>query len=97
MLQAAGVRLKELIGDETVSFYVSPFVRSKETYTCIREHFSEDQVHEWYSTTYHHFRQDTDLKDPTILLFLAGHRVSVIRIVDVVVFSHVFTNCYSPR
>ena len=48
MLQAAGVRLKELIGDETVSFYVSPFVRSKETYTCIREHFSEDQVHEWY-------------------------------------------------
>lgn len=43
-LQAAGVRLKELIGDETVSFYVSPFVRSKETYTCIKEHFSEDQV-----------------------------------------------------
>lgn len=43
-LQAAGVRLKELIGDETVSFYVSPFVRSKETYTSIKEHFSEDQV-----------------------------------------------------
>lgn len=43
-LQAAGVKLKELIGDETVSFYVSPFVRSKETYTCIKEHFSEDQV-----------------------------------------------------
>ena len=44
-LQAAGVKLKELIGDETVSFYVSPFVRSKETYTCIKEHFSEDQVY----------------------------------------------------
>ena len=43
-IKEAGVKLKELIGDESVTFYVSPFVRSKQTYKCIREHFTDEQV-----------------------------------------------------
>ena len=42
--QDAGVKLKELIGNESVTFYVSPFVRSKQTYKGIRDHFTDEQV-----------------------------------------------------
>lgn len=43
-LQDAGVKLKEMIGEESVTFYVSPFVRSRQTYSCIRKCFTDDQV-----------------------------------------------------
>lgn len=42
--QAAGKRLKELIADRTVGFYISPFVRSRQTFEGIREAFSNEQV-----------------------------------------------------
>ena len=43
-LQEAGIKLKELVGSETVTFYVSPFVRSKMTYEQIRRSFHDEQV-----------------------------------------------------
>ena len=42
--QDAGVKLKELIGAESVTFYVSPYIRSKQTYLGIREAFHDEQV-----------------------------------------------------
>ena len=36
--------LNDLIGTQTVSFYVSPFVRSKQTFEEIKNHFNEKQV-----------------------------------------------------
>ena len=43
-MQAAGVALKEVIGNETVTFYVSPFLRSAQTYQQIRLAFTDEQV-----------------------------------------------------
>ena len=51
-LQAAGIKLKELIGSETVTFYVSPFVRSKMTYEQIRLSFHDEQVQDKYRHVY---------------------------------------------
>ena len=39
----AGRRLRELIGDESVLFYVSPFLRSQQTFHIISESFREGQ------------------------------------------------------
>ena len=44
LLQEAGRILKELLGSESLGFYVSPFVRSKQTYEEIRTAFTDDQV-----------------------------------------------------
>ena len=35
--QDAGVRLKEILGDDNITFYVSPFLRSRQTYHIIAE------------------------------------------------------------
>ena len=43
-VQAAGVKLKELVCEESVAFYVSPFVRSKQTYDQLRQCFHDEQV-----------------------------------------------------
>ena len=42
--QEGGRILQELVGGETVSFYVSPFVRSRQTYQYLREGFHDEQV-----------------------------------------------------
>ena len=42
--QAAGIELKKLVGDESVTFYVSPFTRSRQTYELIQQAFPEEQV-----------------------------------------------------
>lgn len=44
LIQAAGVELKELVHEESVTFYVSPFTRSKQTYDHIRKAFHDEQV-----------------------------------------------------
>ena len=44
MLQAAGRQLKELVHEESVTFYVSPFVRSKQTFDQLRKLFHDEQV-----------------------------------------------------
>ena len=38
-----GLQLKQLIGDESVLFYVSPFLRSQQTFHIISEHFRPSQ------------------------------------------------------
>lgn len=40
----AGRKLKELVGSETCGFYVSPFLRSRETCDEIKKHISDEQV-----------------------------------------------------
>ncbi|XP_019853869.1 PREDICTED: phosphoglycerate mutase-like protein AT74H isoform X3 [Amphimedon queenslandica] len=40
----AGLELKELIGTESCGFYVSPFLRSKQTFEGIRAAFTNEQV-----------------------------------------------------
>lgn len=42
--QAAGQQLKEMINHETVVFYVSPFLRSRQTYDQLRMCFHDEQV-----------------------------------------------------
>lgn len=42
--QATGQELKELIGQESVTFYVSPFLRSRQTYEQLRMSFHDEQV-----------------------------------------------------
>ena len=42
--QKAGEELKELVGNEMVTFYVSPYLRSRLTYKYIRRAFSDEQV-----------------------------------------------------
>ena len=44
IIQAAGQQLKELIDHETVTFYVSPFLRSRQTYQQLRMCFHDEQV-----------------------------------------------------
>ena len=53
IFQEAGRSLKDLIGDESVSFYVSPFIRSQQTYEAIRKSFSDNQVCIPYGCGYH--------------------------------------------
>lgn len=43
-LKGAGVELKKLLAEETVCFYVSPFLRSKQTFDRIRKAFHDEQV-----------------------------------------------------
>lgn len=43
-MQAAGHELKRLIGQESVTFYVSPFLRSRQTYEHLRMCFHDEQV-----------------------------------------------------
>jgi len=43
-VQATGVELKKLLAEESVCFYVSPFVRSKQTFDRIRKAFHDEQV-----------------------------------------------------
>ena len=42
--QAAGIELKKLVGEESVTFYVSPFTRSRQTYEQIQQFFPDEQV-----------------------------------------------------
>lgn len=42
--QRAGEELKELVGNEIVTFYVSPYLRSRLTYKYIRRAFLDEQV-----------------------------------------------------
>ena len=42
--QRAGEELKELVGNEMVTFYVSPYLRSRLTYKYIRRAFLDEQV-----------------------------------------------------
>lgn len=42
--EMAGKALKKLIGDETVMFYVSPFLRSQQTFALISRAFSPQQI-----------------------------------------------------
>lgn len=44
LIQATGQELKELIGSESVAFYVSPFLRSRQTYDQLRMCFHDEQV-----------------------------------------------------
>ena len=41
--EAAGRKLREIIGDETVMFFVSPFKRSRETFEGIAKAFDASQ------------------------------------------------------
>ena len=41
--QEAGRRLKELVGDETLYFYVSPFWRGRSTFECLASCFPKSQ------------------------------------------------------
>ena len=67
-LQAAGIKLKELIGSETVTFYVSPFVRSKMTYEQIRLSFHDEQVQDKYR---HVYTQITQMRCRTVCTGIA--------------------------
>lgn len=40
----AGEELKELVGNEIVTFYVSPYLRSRLTYKYLRRAFLDEQV-----------------------------------------------------
>lgn len=40
----AGKRLKEILGNESIEFYVSPYTRTKETYEYILESFKENKT-----------------------------------------------------
>ena len=42
--QKTGEDLKELLGNEIVTFYVSPYLRSRLTYKYIRQAFLDEQV-----------------------------------------------------
>ena len=42
--QKAGKKLQALVGNESVCFYVSPFLRSRETQKYLREGFHDEQV-----------------------------------------------------
>ena len=44
VFQKAGEDLKEMLGNEMVTFYVSPFLRSRSTYKYIRQAFLDEQV-----------------------------------------------------
>lgn len=44
IFQKAGEDLKEMLGNEMVTFYVSPFLRSRLTYKYIRQAFLDEQV-----------------------------------------------------
>ena len=39
----AGLRLKKLVGDQSIVFYVSPFLRTKQTYEHISKHFDKNK------------------------------------------------------
>jgi broad specificity phosphatase PhoE len=43
----AGSTLKQLIQEQSVCFYVSPFARSRQTYQQIRQSFNDEQVWWW--------------------------------------------------
>ena len=39
------MELKQLVQEESVCFYVSPFRRSRQTYEQLRQSFNDEQVH----------------------------------------------------
>lgn len=43
-LQDAGKRIKDIIGDESITCYVSPFMRSKQTFEAAKAAFLPEQV-----------------------------------------------------
>lgn len=44
LLQAASLELKKILQDESVCFYVSPFLRSRQTFQQLKQAFRDDQV-----------------------------------------------------
>ena len=43
--QRAGQRIKDIIANESIACYISPFTRSKQTFDAVKLAFRNDQVH----------------------------------------------------
>lgn len=74
---AAGVQLKDVIGQETVTFYVSPFLRSAQTYQEIRLAFTDEQV-VWHREDPRLREQEWgNFQDPQVMKQAMEHRRKV--------------------
>lgn len=71
----AGIKLKELVGDENICFYISPYWRSRNTFEQVVKHFDKNKV-QWREEPRIREQEWGYVKDPAVNIEMEKERAA---------------------